>query len=125
MSKIDEENTPSEIDQKKLRNKFDTFSKLLDEIGSVADKKKALWIEIYENAVMDRENCFVMFMKLYQVVSNDASAHAIHGPTISKYIERMNKANDQLIRLAELLQNAEKKNDDINPEDIFRKIGEM
>lgn len=124
MSDKNDNEAPPEIDKEKLRKKFETFSTLLEEIDSVADKKKVLWREIYENAVMDRENSFVMFMKLYQVVSNDASAHAIHGTTISKYIERMNKANDQLIRLAELLQNAEKKLDGINPDDLFRKINE-
>lgn len=122
MANEENSETPQEIDKEKLRAKFDSFSKLLNEIESVEDKKKSLWKEIYENSVMDRENAFVMFMKLYQVVSNDAGAHAIHGTTISKYLERMNKANDQLIRLAELLQAAESKNGNINADDIFRKI---
>lgn len=122
MPDIEEKDTPSEIDRDKLRAKFASFSSLLDSIESIEDKKKALWKEIYENCVMDRENAFVMFMKLYQTVSGDAAQHAIHGGTITKYLERMNKANDQLIKLAELLQNAEKKNDTINPDDIFAQI---
>lgn len=108
----------------RLKEKFDSFSKLLNQIESVEDKKKILWREIYENAVTDRENAYIMFMKLFQVVSNNAPEHAIHGATITKYLERMNKANDQLIRLAELLQNAEQKDGKIDSEELFRKISE-
>lgn len=115
------EEKPIEIDREKLRAKFDSFSTLLNSIESIEDKKKALWKEIYENCVMDRENAFVMFMKLYQLVSNDSAAHAIHGAAVAKYLERMNKANDQLIRLAELLQEAEKKVD-TDPNDLYRQL---
>jgi len=111
-----------DLDYKKVKKKLDSFTKLLDEIDAIADKKKALWKEIYENAVMDRENAFIMFTKLYQFTYNDSAAHAIHGGTITKYLERMNKANDQLIKLAELLQNAEAKSEEINSEDMFRQI---
>lgn len=108
--------------KERLKGKFDSFSKLLNDIETIADKKKSLWKEIYENAVTDRENSYIMFMKLYQIVSNDAAQHAIHGATIVKYLERMSRANDQLTKLAELLQAADAKNDNFDAEDIFRKI---
>jgi hypothetical protein len=111
-----------EIDREKIQKKCKSFTKLLESIDSIEDKKKILWAEIYENCVMDRENSFIMFMNLYVVVNNDPAAHAIHGATIAKYLERMNKANDQLLRLAELLQAAEKKNSSIDPDDIYSRM---
>lgn len=111
-----------EESKERIKGKFDSFSKLLNDIETIEDKKKSLWKEIYENAVTDRENSYIMFMKLYQVVSNDANAHAIHGGTIVKYLERMSRANDQLTKLAELLQAADSKGGKIDAEDLFRKI---
>lgn len=122
MKSIIEDNEEFLIDRNELKKKFDSFSGLLNSIESIEDKKKVLWKEIYENSVMDRENAFVMFMKLYQTVSNDSAQHAIHGTTITKYLERMNKANDQLLKLAELLQNAERKNESLDPDEIYRKL---
>lgn len=115
-------NALQEESKERIKGKFDSFSKLLQDIETIEDKKKSLWKEIYENAVTDRENSYIMFMKLYQVVSNDAAAHAIHGATIVKYLERMSRANDQLTKLAELLQAADTKNGKIDAEDLFRKI---
>ncbi len=111
-----------EESKERVKGKFDSFAKLLDDIETIEDKKKSLWKEIYENAVTDRENAYIMFMKLYQTVSNDSAAHAIHGATIVKYLERMSRANDQLTKLAELLQAADTKNGKIDADDLFRKI---
>jgi hypothetical protein len=108
--------------KERIKGKFDSFSKLLNDIETIEDKKKTLWKEIYENSVTDRENAYIMFMKLYQTVSNDAAQHAIHGATIVKYLERMSRANDQLTKLAELLQAADTKDGKIDTEDLFRKI---
>jgi hypothetical protein len=108
--------------KERIKGKFDSFSKLLNDIETIEDKKKTLWKEIYENSVTDRENAYIMFMKLYQTVSNDAAQHAIHGATIVKYLERMSRANDQLTKLAELLQVADTKNGKIDTDDLFRKI---
>ena len=44
------------------------------------------------------------------------------GPTLSKYLERMNKSNDQLIKLAELIAKEEERSDSVDPDDIFKKI---
>ena len=40
------------------------------------------------------------------MVANKNSEHAIHGQTLTKYMERMSKANEQLIKLAELVSQA-------------------
>jgi hypothetical protein len=41
---------------------------------------------------------------------------------MAKYIERMNKANDQLIKLAELISKEEEKASQIDPDNLFAQI---
>ena len=106
----------------RLEEKVRDFSSLLDQIEGLSDKKKKLWKEIYENAVYDRQNAYTMFVKLVRIVEDKSTEHAVHGKTIATYIEKMSKANDQLIRLAELVGKAEKSNDEIDSEEMFKKI---
>jgi len=106
-----------------LEKKVKDFSELLDQIDGVSDKKKKLWREIYENSIADRQNAYVLFSSLVKIVENDSTEHAVHGKTLSTYIERMSKANDQLIRLAELVAKAESSSDEIDPEEMFKRIG--
>ena len=42
---------------------------------------------------------------------------------MSKYLERMSKSNDQILKLAELIAKEQEK-DEISPDDIFNKITE-
>ncbi len=109
-------------DNTKIKEKMKSFSELLDSIDSLEDKKKALWKEIYEYAISDRDNAYVMFVKLYELVKDDSVQHSIHGTTITKYLERMNKANDQLIKLAELIAAADKKSDTVDMDSIYSEI---
>ena len=106
-----------------LEQKIKDFSDLLGQIDGVSDKKKKLWKEIYENAVADRQNAYILFNSLVKIVENDSTEHAVHGKSLSTYIERMSKANDQLIRLAELIAKSEVVSDDIDPEEMFKRIG--
>jgi len=107
-----------------LEEKIKDFSELLDTIDGTSDKKKRLWKEIYENAVTDRQNAYVLFVALLDIVQDKSMEHAVHGKNMSTYIEKMSKANDQLIRLAELISKSESKEDkEIDPEEMFRKIG--
>jgi len=41
---------------------------------------------------------------------------------LASYIEKMGKSNDQLIRLSELISKAEKANDAIDPDELFKRI---
>lgn len=107
-----------------LEKKAKDFSDLLDQIDGVSDKKKKLWREIYENAIADRQNAYFLFSSLVKIVENDSTEHAVHGKTLSAYIEKMSKANDQLIRLAELVAKAEHVNNEINPDELFKRIEE-
>jgi hypothetical protein len=111
-----------EISDRSIKDRIKDFSGLLNQIESINDKKKQLWKEIYENAICDRQNAYIMFTKLVMIVQDKSTEHAVHGRTISSYIERMSKANDQLIKLAELVARAEAASESINPEDLFDKI---
>lgn len=94
-----------ELDQK-IEKDIKGFKDLLDTLSSTEERKKSLWKQIYENAVTDRKNAFILFGDLYTLVNGKSSEHAIHGQVLSKYMERMSKANEQLIKLADLVSNA-------------------
>ena len=102
--------------------KIEKFSDILDALESTEDKKKLLWKEIYENALTDRENAYALFTDLMKESQGNSANHAMFGQTMSKYLERMSKSNDQILRLAELIAKAEEKQETIDPDDIFRKI---
>jgi|TARA_R110002020_G_scaffold37124_4_gene112004 hypothetical protein len=103
-------------------SKIEKFSDLLDSLTSTEDKKKLLWKEIYENALNDRESAGILFTDLLTQSQGNAANHTMFGPIMSKYLERMAKSNDQILRLAELI--AKEDNASINPDDIFSKISE-
>ena len=114
----------SKNDQGTSSEKIKDFTDLLAQIDGVSDKKKKLWKEIYENAITDRQNAFILFNTLMDIVEDKSTEHAIHGKTMATYIERMSKANDQIIRLAELVSKSETKQDeDIDAEEMFKRIG--
>jgi hypothetical protein len=110
------------ISERTVEERIRDFSGLLQQIESLNDKKRKLWTEVYENAISDRQNSYAMFARLVKIVQDKSSEHAVHGKTIATYIERMSKANDQLIKLAELIAKAEKKDDEIDPDEMFEKI---
>lgn len=111
-----------EVDARDVEAKIRDFGGLLDQIESLTDKKKQLWKEIYENAISDRQNAYVMFAKLVKIAQDKSTEHAVHGKTIATYIERMSRANDQLIKLAELIAKADSASQSIDPEDMFERI---
>jgi len=110
------------INERTVEERIKDFSGLLNQIESLNDKKRKLWMEIYENAISDRQNSYAMFVRLVKIVQDKSSEHAVHGKTIATYIERMSKANEQLIKLAELIAKAERKDDEIDPDEMFERI---
>ena len=110
--------------QKKQEKKIEEFNELLNDLANTTNKKKALWKEIYENALMDRLNASVLFTEAYTTMQSGTTEHVTVGPILTKYLERMNKSNDQLLKLAELISRAEDQASKINPEDIFAQIAE-
>jgi hypothetical protein len=105
-----------------VEKRIKTFTALLDTIESLTDKKKALWCEIYANAITDRNNANMCFNELFLAIQNNETKHAIHAPNIAKYIERMSQANNQLLKLAELIAEAETKEKEVDIEDVYEQI---
>ena len=110
--------------QKKQQKKIDAFSELLEDLASSTDKKKMLWKEIYENALFDRSSAEILFNEAYTAMQTTTTDHITVGPMLTKYLERMNKSNDQLLKLAELISKSEENSGKINSDDIFSQISE-
>ena len=102
---------PRELDLEMKRNVTE-FKSLLDSIQTTDGKVKALWRQTYENASTDRKNAYIAFADLYMQVHGNADRHAIHGLTLSKYLERMEKSNTQLLKLVELIDKAKKRDEE-------------
>jgi len=100
------------------------FQKMLNEITSLDDKKKVLWIHIYENALQDRRNSYALLFEIIGGIKSSASNHHMIGPTAAKYIERMSRANDQLLKLAELLQKAQDVAETVDAEALYKSIAQ-
>ena len=74
------------INERTVEERIKDFSGLLNQIESLNDKKRKLWMEIYENAISDRQNSYAMFVRLVKIVQDKSSEHAVHGKTIATYI---------------------------------------
>ena len=105
-----------------VAKKTEQFGEMLASIEALEDKKKFLWREIYENAIVDRMNAYMLFTDVYGSMSGDKADHVTLGPMMAKYIERMNKANDQLLKLADLIASEEEKAAQIDPDNLFAQI---
>lgn len=106
----------------KKENQLKNFADILDSIDSLEDKKKMLWKEIYENALEDREKSKLLFNDAYISMQGGVNEHMNIGAIMSKYIERMSKSNDQILKLAELIAKEEEKSAEVSVEDIFDQI---
>jgi len=107
---------------KDKEEKISKFSDLLDSLESTEDKKKLLWKEVYENALTDRENAGILLTDLLMQTQGNIANHHAYGSILTKYLERMSKSNDQILRLAEIIAKEEDRDVDIN--DIYSKINE-
>ncbi len=106
----------------KKEKKIERFSSLLDSLESTEDKKKHLWKEVYENAIDDRESASILFTDLLTQSKGNAANHSMFGPIMSKYLERMCRSNDQILKLAELIAKEEQKQ--VSMDDVFDRISE-
>lgn len=117
------EKVSKEIDKNdKKESQIKNFADILDSINSLESKKKMLWKDIYENALEDREKAKMLFNDAYISMQGGVNEHMNIGSILSKYIERMSKSNDQILKLAELIAKEEEKAETISDDDIFSKI---
>ena len=86
--------------------------------------KEEIWTEIYQNAFQDREKASMLVTNLWKEITADPEKHALYGSTMSKYLERMAKSNDQLVKLAELMQKSDTviEEEDIDLDDVYSKM---
>lgn len=103
-------------------NLVEDFAELLKKIDYASNETKKLWREIYENANDDRTRASLLYADLYQKVANSTDGHILLGKQITQYLERMNKSNDQLLKLAELVAAASGADNDIDAESLYNEI---
>ena len=115
-------NKKTEDKIKKTEDKIKNFSDLLDQLSKTEDKKKLLWKEAYQNAVDDRENAHILFVDLLKTSIGNSANHIQFGTLMSKYLERMSKSNDQILKLAEIIAKEQEEADMVSDDDIFNKI---
>ena len=111
--------------EKKVENqtkKINSFSDLLDSLSKTEDKKKLLWKEAYQNALDDRENANILLVDLLKISIGNTANQIQFGPMMSKYLERMSKSNDQILKLAELIAKEQEEADTMSDDEIFSKI---
>ena len=108
----------------KKEDKIKEFSDLLDSLADTEDKKKLLWKEAYQNSLEDRESASILLNDLLVTIPGNPTSHSTHGGLASKYLERMSKSNDQIIKLAELVAKEQERQDAVSPDDIFKSIGD-
>jgi hypothetical protein len=108
--------------RKKLVQEFD---ELLDSIDSSSMKEKILWKQIYMNSIDDRNNALLMFGNLFPNVSDNWERHTTTGDKLAKYLERAEKSNEQLLKLATLIRKAletQVDDDQVDVNDLFDQI---
>ena len=119
--KIDSISQKMDKNEKK-ENQIKNFADILDSIETLENKKKMLWKDIYENSLEDREKAKMLFNDAYISMQGGVNEHMNIGSILAKYIERMSKSNDQILKLAELIAKEEEKAETISDDDIFSKI---
>ncbi len=106
------------------QDKLKRFGDLLEKIDAADSNIKALWHEIYENAAGDRERASMLYTDIFMDVKGSPEKHALYGVQLTKYLERMCKSNDQLLRLAEMIDRSNRDASAMDTDDIFTKISE-
>lgn len=109
---------------KSTEDNIKDFADLLDDLEKTTDKKKLLWKEAYRNALNDRESASVLVDDLLLQIQGNLNHHQQFGTIMTKYLERMSKSNDQILKLAELISKEEEASNNISPDDIFKEISE-
>jgi hypothetical protein len=111
------ENELTEEVKAQVKSGFDDFTSLLSAI-ELDPRLASLWKLIYANAMTDRKNAFALFLDLYVITFSDNEKHFQHGQTLTKYMEAMSRANQQLLKLADLVDKARDKKEERDNADL-------
>ena len=115
-------NDPGDI-LKESNLKRDEFNDMIESIENTSDKKKFLWKEIYNNALSDRSNAEILFLELISLMDKKLESHEVYGNVLVKYLDKMNKSNEQLLQLAKLISESEGQSA-VTEDDIFSRIAQ-
>ena len=88
----------------------------------LSQKVLSLGVDLFLFPPNYRESANILFTDLLIESKGNSAQHAIFGPIMSKYLERMAKSNDQILRLAEIISKEEQTS--VSTDDIFNKINE-
>lgn len=118
------------MSDKLVEQKVKNFDALLNDIDNLDGKKRELWRNIYLQAQSDRMNAFTLFEQLYTVVTDEdnsmkSTEMAVHGKVLTSLLERMSRATDQMLKLADLVASEEEKRQRVSPDDVYTMIGPM
>ena len=104
-------------------DKIKDFSDLLDSLENTEDKKKLLWKDAYKNSIDDRETASILVDDLLLKIQGNLNNHQLFGTLMTKYLERMSKSNDQILKLAELISKEDTEST-VSVDDIFDEINQ-
>ena len=107
---------------KDANKKITEFEEILADVESLDQRKMFLWLEIYNNAKNDRVCASALFTQAFKELGGTTAEHSTLGPTLVKYLERMTKANDQLLSLANLVTKEIETQKSLDTDDIFERI---
>lgn len=110
------------LTQAKTRKK--KFRELLDGLSTVDEKKKYLWYDIYTNAFKEIDMAYRLFDEA--VAATDLTVDINHselGPTLVKYLERASKANEQLLKLVNMIEEVEQKENELELDQLRNHAG--
>ena len=110
------------VSNEEAEKKISEFEKILDSVENLDSRKMFLWLEIYNNAKNDRTCASALFTQAYSHLGNTSSEHVTLGSTLVKYLERMNKANEQLLSLANLITKEIEQQKTLDADSIFEQI---
>lgn len=112
----------TEMTDEVMGTRINEFRNILDSIAMLDEDRKFLMNHVYENALQDRKNAYSFLFELSKKAYLDPDILCLHGPTIAKFIERMSRANDQIIKLAEMIQEQRDKNETVSVDDVYEQI---
>ena len=68
---------------------------------------KELITQALENVKEDRAMASTLLIELMSVIKNDETKHQYSGPVAAKYLETLQRSNEQMVKLASLLAKKE------------------
>lgn len=101
-----------------VKSGLQDFTLLLSDL-ELDPRLASLWRLIYSNAMTDRKNAFALWLDLYVKTYNNEDKHFQHGQTLHKYMDIMTKSNQQLLKLAELVDKAREQKERTDSENLI------